>query len=84
METEAQPRKDTFLPMKNTFRMHQHCILHDAASIQDIYPALKEASYVSMHYRLNIPSLIKIEQEMELISSRPGMMRAFNTEWRVH
>ena len=31
-----------------------------------------------MHYRLNIPSLIMIEQEMELILSRPG---AFNTEW---
>ena len=27
--------------------------------------------------------IFQIEQEMELILSRPGILRAFSTEWRV-
>lgn len=37
-----EPHKDTFLPlMKNTFRMRQHCILHDVA-----YLSSSKRSYI--------------------------------------
>lgn len=71
--TSSRPRRDIFLPlMKKTFIMRRHFIIHNASSVHDIlrdYPALKEPS--------------AIEQEMELILSRPGMLRTFTAEWKA-